>query len=112
MGNTVKYIGVLVAFIGGAMGYTYATSEVREIEVTGKRIDTVQMRRGREAKRYVIETRSGDLSILSFPVIGYSTDTGDIYDGIQTGDTLKVRLGSWPPLMSGESRQTRIMSIY
>ena len=111
--GTFKYIGVLLAFIGGTMGYVYAQSEVRTVVVTGKHTEEAHGRRGRTTTRYVIETSEGQLPILKFPVIGYSSGADDVYSAIAPGQSLTVRVGPWPPpLIDTNNSRQHIMAVY
>ena len=111
MRNSPWYIVVLLAFIGGVMGYSYFTSEIRIVEVTGKRIEAGRSRYGMSSEVYLIETDRGGMPILQFPVIGYTFGADKVYAAIRPGMKLRVRIGKWPPSpISGNARR-HIMSV-
>ena len=110
--GTWKYIGVLSAAIAGVAGYAYADSEVQTVMVTGKYTQDGQMRRGRTATQYVVRTTHGDLPILKFPVIGYSSGVEDVYTGITPGHSLTVRVAQWPPRLIGDKGRKHILAVY
>ena len=112
MRNSPWYIFLLIALIGGVMGYVYFTSEVRTVQVTGKRIEAGRSRYGMSSEVYLIETDQGRMPILKFPVIGYVFGVDDVYGGIRSGSSIRVRVGKWPPsLISGNARP-HIMMVY
>ncbi|MDH3660978.1 MAG: hypothetical protein OEU92_13300 [Alphaproteobacteria bacterium] len=46
-------------------------------------------------------------------MIGYLWGADDVYAAIETGETIDVRLGPWPPrLMTGAAGPMRIMEVY
>jgi hypothetical protein len=112
MMSTWKYIAFLIAAIAGVAGYAYADSEVRTVVVTAKTIQNVQMRRGRTAKRFILKTSQGDLPILKFPLIGYTTGVEDIYAAIVPGNSIKVRIAQWPPEILGDRGKPHILAVY
>lgn len=112
MHNAV-YIGILLFFIGGTAGYTYAESERRSVVVEGKYIKTVKGRWGRSSDRLVLRTSEGDLPILQFPLIGYLTGAEEVYAAIGPGDEINIRVGPWPPLaIDGHPGPLNIMEVY
>ena len=111
MRNSPLYILALVAFIGGSMGYVFATSEVRTVTVVGKHIEEGRSRRGR-VDVHIVETDAGNLRILKFPVIGYAYGADDVYAGIRSGSSLKVRIGQWPPAVISSHAKPHIMAVY
>jgi len=112
MSNAI-YIGILASCIVGTAAYTYADSERRTVVVKGKYVENVRGRWGRTSERLVLRTSAGDLPILEFPLIGYLWGAEDIYATIETGETIDVRLGPWPPrLMTGAPGPMRIMEVY
>lgn len=111
--SNALYVGVLAIFIVGTAAYTYADSERRTVVVEGKYVENVRGRWGRTSERLVLRTSVGDLPILQFPLIGYLWGAEDVYAAIETGETIDVRLGPWPPrLMSGDAGPMRIMEVY
>ncbi len=112
MRNSPWYILLLIAFISSMTGHTYYTSKVQEVTVFGKRIEDGRGRRGNVTEVFVLETDSGDLRILKFPVIGYSFGVDEIYNGIQSGSKIQVRVGMWPPAIISNHAKPQIMAIY
>lgn len=110
--GTWKYIGVLAVFIVGVSGYAYAQSEVMTVVVTDKYIEDVPMRRGRTGQRYVLVTNEGDLPILKFPVLGYTSGVEDVYAGLVPGTSVKVRVAKWPPEILGDRGKSHILAVY
>ncbi len=111
--SNALYVGILATFIVGTAAYTYAESERRTVVVEGKYVENVRGRWGRTSERLVLRTSAGDLPILEFPLIGYLWGAEDIYAAIETGETIDVRLGPWPPrLMTGGTGPMRIMEVY
>ncbi|MFM1813669.1 MAG: hypothetical protein RLZ98_364 [Pseudomonadota bacterium] len=111
LGNA-KYIAVLLAFIGSAIGYVYAGSEVQTVHVSGKHTADGSDRKGRTTTRLVIETDKGNLPILKFPVIGYTFGADEIYDSISPGQSLQVRVGQWPPQFMSSHAKPHILAVY
>ena len=112
MRNSPWYIVFLLAFIGVSTGYVFVNSEVRTVQVTGKRLEDSRGRHGTTATRYVIETDQGAFPILTFPIIGYMVGAEDAYAGIMPGQKIEVRLGQWPPELLGSNGRPHIMSIF
>ena len=107
------YVGILAAFVVGTAVYTYAASERRTVFIEGKYVEDVRGRWGRTSERLVLLTPAGDLPILKFPLIGYLWGAEDVYAAIETGATIDVRLGPWPPrLITGDAGPMRIMEVY
>ena len=111
LGNA-KYIAVLLAFIATAMGYVYAGSELQDVHVTGKHIEQGRTSKNRPATSFVIQTDKGDLPILKFPIIGYSFGAEEVYESISTGQSLRVRVGQWPPEIISAHARPYIMAVY
>lgn len=112
MFRSPKYIAALVAFIGGSMGYVYAASEVQTVYVIGKHAAEGSDRRGRTTARLVIETDRGEMALLKFPVIGYSFGAEDVFERISAGQSLRVRVGQWPPDIISSHAKPHIMAVY
>lgn len=112
MRNSPFYILALVLFIGGTMGYVFADSEVRTINVTGKRLEDGRGRFGTTSTRYVIESDQGAFPLLQVPIIGYALAAEDTYAAISPGDQIEVRVGKWPPEILGNHSRSHIMTVY
>ncbi len=112
MRDSPWYIVVLIALIGGVMGYVYFSSEVRTVQVTGKRIEQGRSRYGMSSEVYLIETNQGRMPILKFPVIGYAFGAKDAYDSIRAGSSIQVRVGKWPPAVINSNARLHVMAVY
>ena len=113
MRNTPAYILLLVILIGGLMGYSYFTSEVVTIQVTGKRVEEGRSRYGMASKSFVIETENnGRMSILKFPVIGFPFDAEVQFNRMEAGSEQTVRVGKFPPDVMGHGTRAQIMAVY
>ena len=112
MRNSPWYFALLIAFIGGVMGYVYFTSEIHTVQITGKRIEEGRSRYGSTSDVYVLMTDQGRMPILKFPIIGYVFGVEDVYNGIRSGSTIQVRVGNWPPSVMGRGPNPHIMAIY
>jgi len=113
MRNSPLYILILVTLIGGVMGYSYFTSEVITVQVTGKRVEEGRSRYGMASTRFVIETQNnGRLSILKFPVIGFPFDAEYQFSRIRSGTEQTVRVGYFPPDVMGHGKRPQIMAVY
>jgi hypothetical protein len=110
MRNSPWYIAALVAFLTGAVGYIYGTSEVHSVQVHGKSIEEGQGRRS-TVQLYVIETDQGRFPILKFPLIGYTSGVDQVHAGVVKGSTIRVRIGNWPPAFLGGHSRPFIMAI-
>lgn len=110
--GTWQYIGILAAFIIGIAGLAYAESDIRTVYVTGKYVEDVSGRRGRTSKRYVLRTDEGDLPILKFPVIGYTSGADTAYANVSAGSSIKVRVSHWPPRFLGQHGRNHILAVY
>lgn len=110
-GNS-KYIAVLLAFIGGSMAYVFASSEVQTVHVISKHTADGNDRKGRTITRLVIETDKGEMAILKFPVIGYAFGAEEVFEGISPGQSLRVRVGQWPPDIISSHAKPHIMAVY
>ena len=112
MRNSPWYIVLLIALIGGVMGYVYFTSEVRTVQVTGKRVEAGRSRYGTSSEVYVVETDQGRMPILKFPIIGYVFGAENVYGSIRPGTSIWVRVGKWPPSVISGSARPHIMAVY
>ncbi len=113
MRDSPWYILMLVMVIGGVMGYSYFTSEVITIQVTGKQEDVGRSRYGFSSTRYVIETmNNGRLALLKFPLIGFAFDAKQQYHRMTTGSEQTVRIGYFPPDVLGYGTRPQIMAVY
>ncbi len=112
MRNSPWYIVALVAFIGGAMGYTQLTSEIQTLEVVGKYVEEGRSRYGMSSEVYVIETNMGHMPILKFPIIGHTFDSKEEYERIVAGSEIRVRVGFWPPNIFNNKARPQIMAVY
>ena len=112
MFENLRYIMVLVAFIGASFGYVQATSELRTVTGTGTVSGDGATRRGITATRYAITTRElGELPLLKMPVIGYAFGAEEAWRAVPQGRQIQVRIGHWPPSFFGTSREY-IMDLY
>ena len=109
--GNARYIALLLVFIGSALGYVYAGSEVQTVHVTGKRTEEARGRRG-TTTRWIVETDQGELQLLQFPVIGYAFGVEDVYAEISPGSSIRVRVGQWPPGILGSHARPHIMTVY
>ena len=112
MRDSPWYIVGLIALIGGVMGYVYFSSEVRTVQVTGKRIEEGRSRYGMSSEAYLIETDQGRMPILKFPIIGYAFGAEDVYDSIKAGSSIQVRVGKWPPSVISNNAKPHVMAVY
>lgn len=109
--STWQYSGILAVFILGVMGVAYSESEVRTVLVADKFVEDVQGRRG-TSTRYVLRTHEGDLPILSFPLIGYTYGTDEVYSAVVPGSSIQVRVAQWPPRLLGNGGRPHILAVY
>ena len=112
MRNSPWYIVFLIVVISSLTGYVYGTSEVQTVTVTGKHIEEGRGRRGDMKEFFVIETSKGDLQILKFPIIGYSFGVDEVYNRVQPGSRINVRVGAWPPDIISKYAKPHILAIY
>ncbi|HSG94269.1 MAG TPA: hypothetical protein VLA28_02030 [Afifellaceae bacterium] len=112
MRDSPWYIAFLIVLVGGVMGYIYFSSEVRVVQVTGKRVEEGRSRYGMSSEVYVIETNRGGMPILKFPIIGYAFGAREVYDGIRTGSSIRVRVGKWPPAPISKNARSHVMAVY
>ncbi|MGH1419085.1 MAG: hypothetical protein ACRBCJ_09550 [Hyphomicrobiaceae bacterium] len=112
MPGTLRYIALLLAFIGSTMGYVYSGSELQTVTVTGKHVVEGRGYKGRSSKRLVVETDNGDFAILKFPLIGYSVGADTVFDQLAPGQSIKIRVGHWPPDIISKHATPHIMSIF
>ncbi|MDX1485738.1 MAG: hypothetical protein R3229_14795 [Alphaproteobacteria bacterium] len=97
MREVLLYGSFVIAVFGGLFGYLHATSEVIEVEVTGKRIAQAMWRPGVDSNDYVIETRkSGDLALSTLPFMGYFWGGGEAYEGLRVGGRYRLRIVTYP----------------
>ncbi len=106
------YIALLTAFIGAAVGYVYAGSEVKTIQVTGKHVEDGQGRRGLPTERLIVKTDDGELPILKFPIIGYTLGANEAYKRLPSRGEVTVRVGMWPPAIVARFPKPHILHIY
>ena len=112
MRDSPWYIIALIVLIGGVMGYSFFTSELRSIKVTGKFVEDGRSRYGITSERFVIESEKGRYTILKFPLIGHAFDAQDVYDRIPIGETIEVRIGFFPPRVIHSTARPQIMAVY
>ena len=112
MSGNSKYIAILILFIGSVMGHVYIESEIQTIHVNGKHVENGHGRRGQTVKRFVLETDQGNMPILKFPIIGYFYGLDDLYEEIAPGQSIKVRVGKWPPQIVRDDSRHHILTIY
>ena len=97
MREFLLYSTFLVAVFGGLFGYTYATSEVIQVQVTGKRSEQSVWRPGFDTKDYLLETkRNGDLALSTLPFMGYFWGGGEVFEGVRVGGTYRLRVVNYP----------------
>lgn len=107
-----KYLALLVAVIGAAIGYVYAGSEVRTIHVTGKYVKDGAGRRGLPTERLIVETKDGAMPILKFPILGYTFGANDAYTRLPSEGEARVRIGHWPPAIVSKYSKPHILRVY
>ena len=111
MRNSPWYLLFLASAIACVMGWVFATSEIRTIEVSGKRMEENRSRRGLTGSRYVIETNEGDLRLLNFPIIGYMFGAEEVFAAVQSGARYEARIGTWPPPLMNAPSQPHILDL-
>ena len=94
------------------MGYVYASSELRTLQVTGKHVIDAVGRRGLATERLIIETTEGDMPILKFPIIGYTYTANDAYRSVPSNGQIRARVSLWPPAIVSKYAKPYILSIY
>ncbi len=97
MREILLYSTFLIIVIGGMFGYLYATSEVIEVQVTGKRIQQIYWRPGAGTNEYVIQTKkNGDLTLSSLPLMGYFWGSAEAFEGLRIGGRHRLRIVDYP----------------
>jgi hypothetical protein len=97
MREVLLYSTFLFILLGGMFGYLYATSEVIEVQVAGKRIQQTVWRPGVGTEEYVIETKKfGDLPFSTLPLMGYFWGAAEAYNGLRVGGRYRLRTVDYP----------------
>ena len=91
------YSTFLMVVFGAMFGYLYATSEVIEVQVMGKRIQQTIWRPGLGTNEYIIETKkNGDLALSSLPLMGYFWGAAEAYERLRVGGGYRLRIVEYP----------------
>ena len=105
------YVAILLLFVLGSVGYVHSTSDVVQVVVRNKSIETAQGIHT-ATEQYVIYTDRGPMPLLRFPVIGYTTGLEQTYESIAKGSKITVRAGKWPPQILGGHSKPVIMAVH
>lgn len=97
MRELLLYSTFLIAVFGAMFGYLYATSEVIEVQVMGKRIQQTTWRPGLGTDEFIIETKkNGDLALSSLPLMGYFWGAAEAYERLRVGGGYRLRIVEYP----------------
>ncbi len=97
MREFLLYSVFLTVIFGGMFGYLYATSDIIEVQVTGKRIQEGIWRPGVGTDDYIIETeKNGDLGLSTLPFMGYFWGGGAAFEGLRIGGRYRLRIVNYP----------------
>lgn len=97
MREVLLYSTFLIVVFGAMFGYLYATSEVIQVQVTGKRIQQTTWRPCVGTDEYVIQTKkNGDLGLSTLPLMGYCWGGAEAFERLRVGGSIRLRIVNYP----------------